>query len=283
MKAGNSGNRHGAKHVTTTPLPDYAAEAAKRATEEALARRSEAGLKAEIDAIAEVVEAGLDALSSKPERKPQRDVTDELVSRLERRWEAERTREAGKQIHDDLQARWSHKQGAPETLDRIEAIPRRQRQTPLLRMYKSGKVSVEELAAAEQICDVIEMIQRAVAPKTARLEARVDCEGAAKDVLVEGLRRIRLEHAYSIWRDKIPEPKHLILEMIQTNLPYTQQARKFGINWRTARKRLISSLQLWIAVLEDVHKNVSAKHVHEIYDKIGGGTLLAPPPKPKKV
>lgn len=268
----NTGNSHRAK------TPDFAVKAALRATLEALEKR-----QAPVSAFADPEPEQ----PPKPDRKPQREISDEefakLAGRLEKR-ETNRQIEARSRVEvAALNARWSHKQGTPETLERIESVPSRRRQSPLMRMYQNGKISLEELAAAEQIADVIEMRERAVAPKTAMLEARVDCSGAGKDVLVEGLRRIRYEVAFSIWRDKIPVPKRMIMDMIQTNQSYTQQAQKYGLNWRTARKRLLTSLQLWIQLIEETQKNVSVRDVYEIYDKIGGGTLLAPPPKQKSV
>lgn len=267
----NKVNVYRAKLLRKQP-PPFAVEAAKRATMEALAGRRPA-----------VVDFGTDDDQPKPKRDriPPREVTPELIERLERR-QAKLDEQLAKRLDADaLNAKWSHKQGTPETLERINRIPRRQRQSPLVRMYHSGKISIDELAAAEQIASVIEMIQRAVAPKTSNLEARVDCSGAAKDVLAEGLNRIRMETAYRLWRDQLPVPRQMILEMIQTNQPYTQTARKFGVNWRTARKRLITSLQNWMVIFEDVQKNVSAADVLDIYWKLGEGVLLAPPPKRK--
>lgn len=268
----NKINLYRAKRLRTNP-PKFALEAAERATAEALAKRRPAALP--------TIDIDDAATNPKPDRIMPREVTDELVERLERR-QAKIDEQLARRIEaDTLNSKWSHKQGTPETLERINRVPRRQRQSPLVRMYHAGKISIDELAAAEQIVSVIEMIQRAVSPKTSNLEARVDCSGAAKDVLVEGLNRIRMETAYRLWRDQLPEPRQMILEMIQTNQPYTEQARKFRVNWRTARKRLITSLQNWIFIFEETQKSVSAADVLDIYWKLGEGVLLAPPPKKK--
>ncbi|WP_422057339.1 hypothetical protein [Sphingomonas sp.] len=178
-----------------------------------------------------------------------------------------------------LEAKWSHKQGAPETLERIDRVPEHRRQSPLSRMAKLGKIDAEDLAAAEEIASVVEMIERSVSVRSGSLEARVDCSGSARDQLVESLGRIRLEVAYRAWRNSIPNPKRLIIDMVLTNTPYVRLAKEHGLHWRTARKRLISALRMWPSFKLLARHTVKRDDVEDAYARLGEGTLLAPRPK----
>lgn len=201
------------------------------------------------------------------------------LARLERKWaramaeaETERQREA-------TRARWSHKQATPETMEAIEAIPSRRRQWPIQRMFELGKISPEEKLAAEEIAGIVEMIERAASVGCASLEARVDFSGSARDQLVESLGRVRLEVAYRAWRSQIPNPRRMIIDMILTNTPYVRLAAKYGMHWRTARKRLVSALRLWGEVRMVTRAQIGREEVEAAYARLGEGELTQPRPR----
>jgi hypothetical protein len=218
---------------------------------------------------------------AKPDRKPQHGVTDELISRLERRWEAEKKQQDQKIAQDALQVRWAHKAGTPETHERIEIIPSRRRQHPLERMHQQGKVSDDEMNAAWDIQNVREMLDRAMSISSASLEARVDCSGSARDALVESLGRVRIEVTYSLWRRQLTHPA-MILQMICSNLSYAAVAKHYAIDFRKVRKMLISALRLWNSIRLDVKRTLKSDDVREVYGKLGQGTLVAPRPRQKQ-
>ena len=189
---------------------------------------------------------------------------------------ADAMREVAKQ---ELLDRYGHRRGTPETLAKHEAIPARQREGALARMAMLGKVTIDELAAAQEIIDIAEMIERGVSVRSASLEARVDGSGSGRDVLVEGLGRIRAEVAYTAWRQHIPMPRAMILDMIVRDKPYVAAARAYNLNYRTARKRLISSLRLWMELKDAAYRDVTDDAVQAVYARLGEGALAHPLPK----
>ncbi|HEX7694601.1 MAG TPA: hypothetical protein VF409_08930 [Sphingomonas sp.] len=210
-------------------------------------------------------------LAALPPRGDRPDAAARLAVAVRRREESELQREA-------MIARWRHKNdGTPETHEKIAALPDRRRQSPLYRMERLGKISADERAAAEQIAGVIERIGRAAAIRSVSLETRVDHAGSGRDHLVESLARVRLEVAYRAWRDAIPEPKAMVLDMVTSNRSFVEQARKYGLQWRTARKRLIAALRLWPSMMAAARREVERDDVDEIYRRIGSPTPLPPP------
>lgn len=193
-----------------------------------------------------------------------------LAAALHRREESEAQREA-------KIARWRHKhQGTPETHDKIDALPERRRQSPLHRMERLGKISADERAAAEEIAAVVERIGRAGSIRSASHETRVDYVNSGRDTLIESLGRVRAEMAYRAWRQAIPGPKAMILDMITTNQSFVRLARKHGLQWRTARKRLITALRLWPDMAAAARRDVTRDEVEALYARLGTGELLVP-------
>ena len=170
--------------------------------------------------------------------------------------------------------KWGHKQGTPETYQRIDDIPPSHRQSPIDRMYEIGRITIEQQAAANEIAMVVEMIERDVGVSGASLEARVDNSGGARDVLIESMGRVRLEACYSKWRDQLPMPKRLVLDMVLSNRPLVATARVYGIPYRKARKWLIGSLDRWIDFKERVWKDVDVDEINRIYQRLGHGVPL---------
>jgi hypothetical protein len=179
----------------------------------------------------------------------------------------------------ELVERYGHKQGTPETYARIDAVPKRQRQGALARMAELGTIDIDEFAAACEIAAVAEMIESNVGVRASSVEARVDGSGSARDVLVEALGRVRAEMTYTIWRQHIPMPRAMILDMVVRDLPYVAVSRAYRLNYRTARKRLISALRMWMEISWEVRRTVTTDEVLEVYQRLGDGVLLAPKPR----
>ncbi len=160
---------------------------------------------------------------------------------------------------------WAHKnEGTPQTHARAAKL----RQSAISRMVKLGKLSVDDFANAVEIAEVVEMLESGVAMRTATLE-RVDCSGSGRDALVEGLRRVRAEVAYTLWRDAIPTPKRMILDMIcAQNVTYVALAASYGMHWRTARKRLVRALRAWPAAKDAARQSVSRDDLNEIHAQL---------------
>jgi hypothetical protein len=206
-------------------------------------------------------------------RQPRRDVTAELMDRLESRVINAAKQAETKAKQKRLIARWHHKAGTPETHEHIEVIPSRKRQNPLQRLYLRGAITLDDLAAAEQIQSVMETLSRAASIRIGSLEMRVDCSASSRNVLVEYLARVRLEVAYSLWRKSLPRPAGLVLQMVCSNLPYTSVAKHYHTDPRTARKTLISALRDWQQIWHDTCKSLDRDDVENVYARLGGGTL----------
>jgi hypothetical protein len=207
-------------------------------------------------------------LAALPQRDGLPDAADRLAAALQRREEAERR-------HEAMIARWRHKnEGTPETHEKANALPERRRQSPLHRMERLGKISADERAAAEEIAGVAERIRRAGSIRSASLETRIDFANSGRDQLVESLGRIRLEVAYRAWREAIPQPRTMVLDMIMTNQSFVQLARAHGMQWRTARKRLITALRMWPEMAAAARRDVDREGVEAVYARLGAGELL---------
>ena len=178
--------------------------------------------------------------------------------------------------------KFGHRKGTPETYQRIEDIPENSRQSPIDRMYESGQITIEQQNAATEISIVAEAIERDVNVRGASLEARVDNSGAGRDVLVETLGRVRLELTYSYWRQHLPMPRRMILDMVLTNRPLVATARAYGVPWRKARKWLIAALDRWIDFKERIWTRVDVEEVERAYRMLGAGILLPPMAKSSK-
>ena len=225
-----------------------------------------------MDRLAAIRASAARRLSALPVRGDRPDATERLAAALRRREDSERRRE-------DTVQRWRHKSdGTPETHEKINAVPEHRRQSPLLRMERLGKISADERAAAEEIAGIIERIGRSGALRSISLETRIDYAGSARDQLVESLARVRLEVAYRAWRRAIPEPKAMVLDMITTNQSFVQQARKHGLQWRTARRRLITALRLWPEMIAGARRDVDRQDVEALYARLGTGELRGTPP-----
>lgn len=205
----------------------------------------------------------------KRDRVPPKPITDELIERLVKRDLHRQEHLIALAEQNNLQARWSHKQGTPETHERLSKRPSRQHQSPLVRMFRLGKIEIDDLVAAEQIAQVVEMIESGVSVRTSKFEDMVDCAGSAHNPLVEGLMRIRAEVAYTEWRERLHHPKRMVIDMIVSDVPFVQQAHRYGMQWRTARKRLISALRIWRECLERAVKSVDIDDIQAVYRRMG--------------
>ena len=146
--------------------------------------------------------------------------------------------------------------------------------TALDRMFEDGQLTAEQYQAAGEIQLMCETIQRQVGIRGASLKARVDNEGANRDALIESLGRVRLEVLYSRWRDQLPVPKQMYLDIIVTGHPLKGTSRSHGQPWRKVRKRMIDALDRWNALRERVWSSIERQEVESIYWRLGCGTLV---------
>ena len=157
-----------------------------------------------------------------------------------------------------LREAWSHKQGTPETHQRIASG----RAGSLARLWRSGAIDDVQLNAAVEIAEAHAAIGADVRVKTASLETRVDAFRHG-DAFYEALGKVRREIAYTDWRRAIEGPVPAILAMIVGGAEgepegYSVVARRFGMSPRRARAMLIAALDLWPVMLGRAYRSVDS-------------------------
>lgn len=158
--------------------------------------------------------------------------------------------------------------------DRSQATVRRNRSTsPLLTLYERGSINEDQYEAAIEIARVAEMIASPVGLRSASLEARVDNSGSAKDLLVEHIGIVRLEATYSRWRQQLPMPRRMVIDMVVDGSPVFVTARRYRIGLPKAKKVLRKALDSWIQLREKFEAEIDQEDVEAAHLRVGGGTI----------
>lgn len=214
--------------------------------------------------------------STKPDRRRKASLAERV---LEERREA--NREAWAERHPraakderrlrkgraQMLARWKHKNdGTPETHEQAS----RCNQGALARLYQSGAIDAEQLAAAFEIATVAERIGADVAVKTASLETRIDMTRLGDGTFYEKLAQVRREIAYTRWRSEVRGPIAPILDMLVGEpIGFTVVAKRYGMHNRRAKQLLIDALDLWPRIIGHVRKLVDDKSLDAAHARIG--------------
>ena len=158
-----------------------------------------------------------------------------------------------------LREDWSHKaNGTPETWHRAMNT----HDGALAQLHRNGTIDNEQLEAAAEIANVYRSIEADVAVTVASLEARVDQSRSNSAMVGESVRRVRMHLAYGYWRDALPPPKQLVLDMIVGDaVGYTIAAKRYGIHNRRAKRLLIAALDHWPACVDRACKLYSAEDI----------------------
>lgn len=158
-----------------------------------------------------------------------------------------------------VRERWSHKQGNPETHEAVS----RTHDGALVQLFRNGTIDAEQLEWAAEIANVHRSITSGADVAIASLEARVDQSRRPDSLVLEGLRRIRLHVAYGIWRDQIPAPKGLVLDMIVGDaIGYSVAARRHRVHNRKAKRLLLAAINNWSACVEQAYR-ISERQIEE--------------------
>jgi hypothetical protein len=165
--------------------------------------------------------------------------------------------------------RWDHKnEGTPETHEHAAHT----RQGALARLYLAGHIDATQLGWAAEIAAVAESIEADVAVKAASYEMRVDYAGSGRDVLVEGIMRVRREVAYGWWRERIPHPKRAVLDMlIGEPKSYSTIALEYRMGKTRARRILIDAIDLWEDAMRHAERAVDEAELAAAHAAILGG------------
>ncbi|WP_397586665.1 hypothetical protein [Sphingobium fuliginis] len=148
-------------------------------------------------------------------------------------------------IEEAVQIReaWDHKAyGTPETWDRST----RTHDGSLVQLHRNGTIDKDQLEWAAQIANVYRSLEADVAVKVASLEARVDQSKRLGGQAAESVYRVRMHLAYGYWRDMLPMPKQMVLDMVVGDtIGYSVAAHRYRVHKRKAKRFLLDALNRW--------------------------------------
>lgn len=151
-----------------------------------------------------------------------------------------------------MQESFGHKvHGTPETHAKAAVV----RQGALARLYEAGTIDAEQLAAAVSITVVHARVIAPVTIGTVSYETRVDQSGHGAGMFFERLGAVRAEVTYSHWRQRISDPA-VVLAMIVDDIGITRAAAQFRMRNARAKQLLISALNLWVEMNEQVCREI---------------------------
>jgi len=167
--------------------------------------------------------------------------------------------------HAELLQRWKHKnEGTPETHEQAS----RRNQGALVRLYQTGAIDAEQLAAAVEIAQVAERIAADVTVRTASLETRVDVTRIGDGGFYEKLGQVRREAAYTRWRAQLRMPAPVLDMLVGEPVGFTVVASRYRIHNRKAKQLLIDALDLWPHVLGAVCKEIDEKELAAFHARL---------------
>lgn len=145
--------------------------------------------------------------------------------------------------------------GTPETRAKAAKV----RQGSIARAYEAGHITIEQLAAAQQIRGVAERLGREVGFGCFSLETRVDQSRSGTGAFFEALGAVRAEVAYRRWCEWLkgtPAGGAPVLAMVVDEMSITATAMHWGVHRVTARKRLSAALDEWGGIIGSVAKEI---------------------------
>jgi hypothetical protein len=154
---------------------------------------------------------------------------------------------------------WSHKHhGTYQTWE----YATKTHQGAIAQLHQNGSIDDDQLAWAAEIGKAAEAIEHDVDIRTASMESRVDTSPGRFDFVGQRIAVVRLHVAYTYWRDLLPHPKRLVLDMlIGDPIGFTVAARRHRVHNRRAKRELIAALERWPACKARARANVSEEDV----------------------
>lgn len=138
---------------------------------------------------------------------------------------------------------WSHKaEGTPET--HAKADREGKREGAIARLHRTGTIDAHQLAAVEAIRTAHAAVTAEVAVRTAKLETRGSANKAA--VEDEAPRAVRLQLAYTRWREQLGADAALVLAIVVDDVGVVEAGRRWRRSTRTATRILVQALDRWI-------------------------------------
>ena len=146
--------------------------------------------------------------------------------------------------------------------------------SPFADLFFRGVIDKDQYGASVEIVAAAEIVMRDAGMRGSNYEARVDGSGSARDALVEHIAHVRLSVAYTRWRNRLPMPKRMILDMLLEPGSLKAKARKYKLGWPRARMLLLKALDNWIDVREAVARSIDEQDVEGAHKRIDASAIL---------
>jgi len=144
----------------------------------------------------------------------------------------------------------------------------------------NGTITKDEREWATQIANVHRSIEADVGIKVASLEARVDST-TRPPVVAERIHSVRMHAAYGFWRDMLPAPKGLVLDMIVGDaIGYTVAAKRYRVHNRRAKRLLLEAIKRWPLCVAHAFSVVDRDMVDAMNRAVDPGTSITAPSVP---
>lgn len=137
-------------------------------------------------------------------------------------------------------------------------------------LHSRGGITAEQLVSSEEIESVICVLTGDVGYRSVLMQMRVDQGHSPVDPGAERIAIVRAQAAYTLWRQRLPMPRRLVIDMIMLPQALVATARSYGVGWAKAKKRLSNALDEWPRVKERVWENVDEDTVQAVFARIRG-------------
>jgi hypothetical protein len=151
-----------------------------------------------------------------------------------------------------LREQWSHKQGTAQTHQHHES----RREGAMSRLYSSGAIDADQLAAAVAIAAIGERLAADVHVRTCSLETRIDLGRRGGDLFFESLANVRREVAYTRWRGLLGRGAAAVLDMVVGDMALSIAGELHHTGTRRLKKLLVSALDLWPRIYAETCRDV---------------------------
>ena len=147
--------------------------------------------------------------------------------------------------------------GTPETRAKAAKV----RQGSVARLYEAGHITIEQLAASQEIRQVTERLGADVRIGTVSLETRVDDSRRGQGAFFERLGAVRAEVAYGRWRAALGDAVLPVLAIVALEQSLTSVAKRHGMRKETARGLVSRALDAWSDFIGQVCREIDEADV----------------------
>lgn len=211
------------RHLPTAPVRETATPAERRS-------------RAQAEQLERAIRCGI---AERP--KPQLPPKPKGLSKQE--WKAKRRAILAEHAKPTTVAeKWAGKKGTPETLEKASRAP----EIGLELMRRGGAISDDQAAWADEIAAAAASIAADVSLKASSLRPRDVDQDPRWNQADERIGIIWMHMAYTRWREQLPAPKQVVLDMLTgERISINAAAGRHRVHKRKARRWLIEALDRW--------------------------------------